>query len=118
MDIAQREGTADKNTLTTVLGLHWNTSLDKLLLTLKGLNHLTSPLTTKQEVLQASSKLFGPLGILNPISIHAKLLMQRLWQQRVMWDEPLDQDILMEWTAILADICKSSAISFNRAFFP
>ena len=62
MDVAQREGTADKNTLTTVLGLHWNTSLHKLLLTLKGLNHPTSPLTTKREVLQASFKLFGPLA--------------------------------------------------------
>ena len=91
VDTAQREGTTDKNTLTTVLGLHWNTSLDKLSLTLKGLDHPTSPLTTKREMLQDSSKLFDPLSILNPISVHAKLLMQRLWQQRVMWDEPLDQ---------------------------
>ena len=35
-----------------------------------------------------------------------------------MWDEPLHQDILKEWIAILADICKSSTILFNRAFFP
>lgn len=118
METARREGTADKNTVTTVLGLQWNTSLDKLSLTLKGLDHPTTLLTTKREVLQDSSKLFDPLGILNPISVHAKLLTQRLWQQRVMWDEPLDQDILKEWTAILADICKSSVISINRAFFP
>ena len=39
MDTAQREGTTDKNTLITVLGLHWKTSLDKLSLTLKGLDH-------------------------------------------------------------------------------
>ena len=45
------------------------------------------------------------------------LLMQRLWQQRVMWDEPLDQDILEEWTGILADILKSNVISINRVFF-
>ena len=55
--------------------------------------------------------------MLNPISVCTKLLMQRLWQQRVMWDEPLDEGILKEWTAILADICKSSAISINRIFF-
>ena len=34
-----------------------------------------------------------------------------------MWDEPLDTDILEEWTGILADI-KSSVISINRALFP
>ena len=39
VDTAQREGTTDKNTLITVLGLHWKTSLDKLSLTLKGLDH-------------------------------------------------------------------------------
>jgi len=115
---ADKDDTADQNTLTNVLGLHWNTSLDKLSLTLKGLNHPTTPLTTKREVLQDSSKLFDPLGILSPISVRAKLLMQRLWQQHVMWDEPLDTDILEEWTGILADINKSSVISFDRAFFP
>ena len=118
MDIAQREGTADKNRLTTVLGVHWNTSLDTLSLTLKGLNHSTTPLTTKREVLQDSSKLFDPLGFLNPISVRAKLLMQRLWQQHFMWDEPLDQDTLEEWTGILADIRKSNVISINTVFFP
>ena len=55
----------------------------------------------KREVLQDSSKLFGPLGILSPVSVHAKLLMQELWQQRDMWYKPLDQDILEEWVAIL-----------------
>jgi len=58
--------------------------------------------------------LIQALSILSPISVHAKLLMQRLWQQHIMWDETLDPDILEEWTAILVDINK---ISFNRAFF-
>ena len=46
MDTMHRDGTADKNTLTNVLGLQWDTSLDKLSLHLKGLNHITTPLTT------------------------------------------------------------------------
>jgi len=71
-----KDGTADQNTLTNILGLYWNTSLDRLSLALKGLNHLTTPLTTKRELLQDSSKLFDPLGILSPISVRAKLLMQ------------------------------------------
>ena len=100
-----------------MLGLRWNISLDKLSLTLKGLDHPTTLLITKQEVLQDSHKLFDPLGILNPISVRTKLLMQRLLQQRVMWYKPLDEGILEEWTAILADIGKSSVISINRAFF-
>ena len=102
-DTAHKDGTADQNTLTNILELHWNAFLDKLSLTLKGLNHPTTPLTTKREVLQDSSKLFDPLGILSPISVRAKLLMQRLWQQHAMWDEPLDTDILEEWTGILAE---------------
>ena len=69
VDIAQRESSADKNKLTTVLGVHWDTSLDTLSLTLKELNHSTTPLTTKREVLQGSSKLFDTLGFLNPIFV-------------------------------------------------
>ena len=112
----QREGSTDRNTLTTILGLHWNTSHDKLSLTLNGLDHPITPLTSNREVLQDSSKLFDPLSILNTISVCAELLMQQLWQQSVMLDEPLDQDILKEWPAILADICKSSVILINRTF--
>jgi len=59
---------------------------------LKHLHHRTTTMTTncKREVLKDSSKLFNPLGITSPVSVHAKLFMQKLWHLHVDWDEPLD----------------------------
>ena len=72
---------------------------------------------TKLVVLQDSSKLFNPLGIVSPVSVHAKLLMQQLSQRRIAWDEPLNQDLQEDWTTILADICKCAEISIDRRLF-
>ena len=117
LEIAQQDGTADEKRLTNVLGIQWNSITDQLSLTLKGLRPTTSPVTTKREVLQDSSKLFDPLGIVSPVSVRAKLFIQRLWQLRIMWDEPLDKDHLDVWTAVLTDICKAADTSIERRFF-
>jgi len=54
------------------------------------LHHRTTTMTTKQEILKNASKLFDPLGITSPVSVRAKLFMQKLWHLHVNWDEPLD----------------------------
>ena len=50
-------------------------------------------LVTKREVLQDLSKIFDPLGFVAPVVIRAKILMQKLWQMKITWDEPLDSDM-------------------------
>ena len=80
-------------------------------------NTVDRPFTTKREVLKEASKLFDPLGITSPVSVRAKLFMQKLWQFHVEWDEPLDAGIKEEWTAIMRDIQQLSKLTFNRRFF-
>ena len=80
MAAAQQDGTADGNRLTNVLEVQWNTTTDKTSLVLKGLHPMSSSPKAKQVVLQYSLKLFD-LGIVSPVSVHAKLLTQQLWQQ-------------------------------------
>ena len=45
----------------------------------------SSPLTTKQEILSDSAQIYDPLGLLSPIIVKAKLLLEG-------WDEPVDQE--------------------------
>ena len=73
MQTAQQDGTMDEANQIIVLGMHWATSSDHLSLSLKSLHHRTIAMTTKREVLKDASKLFDPLGITSPVSIHAKL---------------------------------------------
>ncbi len=42
---------------------------------------------TKRHILQISSKIYDPLGLLSPVTVKAKLLMQEKWQDELEWDE-------------------------------
>jgi len=66
------------------LGNIWNTNMFHFDLS-------SNSVITKCSIIQEeSSRVYNPLGILSPIFIHAKLLMQ---QHSVDWDEPLNWNI-------------------------
>jgi len=117
MTTAQQEGTADDANPINVLGLRWATTSDCLSLSLKGIHHRTTTMTTKREILKDASKLFDPLGIASPVSVRAKLFMQKLWHLHVDWDEPLDAVVREEWTTIMDDIQKLSELALDRRYF-
>jgi len=58
VELSQQDRTLDSSNPTNVLGILWDTTSDKLSLSLKGL-HLPTALTTKCKVKDAS-KLFDP----------------------------------------------------------
>ena len=113
--IAVQHNTADSSTPSNILGMHWNTLTDQLSLipkaTAQSARNLN--LTTKREMLQESSKLFDPIGFTVPITVRSKLLMQKLWQMHVEWDEPLDTNLNSEWQEILRDLNHLPTISVN-----
>lgn len=78
---------------------------------------IDGPWTTKCVVLKEASKLFDPLGIASPVSVRAKVLMQKLWQLHVEWDEPLDATVKEEWSAILTDIQQLPKLNLKWHFF-
>ncbi|GFR31419.1 integrase catalytic domain-containing protein [Trichonephila clavata] len=52
---------------------------------------------TKREVLSVIARLYDPLGLLGPVLTRAKILLQRLWQQKLDWDDVLPDQIAKEW---------------------
>ncbi|XP_065094610.1 uncharacterized protein LOC135715141 [Ochlerotatus camptorhynchus] len=54
------------------------------------------PHVTKRLVLSEMSQLFDPLGLVGPVVASAKMFVQRLWQEKLSWDEKLP-DILQSW---------------------
>ncbi len=76
------------------LGIHWKVSTDSL--------HVATPANipdkvTKRTIASTLWKVFDVLGLYFPITIIAKLLIRRLWQMKVSWDEQLPDDIVDEW---------------------
>ena len=80
--------------------MRWDIANDTLLYP----NNVTtsqSTSTTKREVLRASSKVYDPIGFLNPVIVNAKILMQEIWKAGLQWDELLPPEMQEKWTNLV-----------------
>ena len=78
---------------------------------------VTEPNITKREVLGQSSRVCDPLGMLSPVTIRSKMLMQCLWKDKYRWDEPLPLSIQQEWTTLAKDLELAMETEMSRQYF-
>ena len=76
--IPARDNVSDDSQSVNILGLRWNPTTYELPLAAKPTILTHEYLITKREVLQDISKIFDPLGLVAPVVISAKILMQKL----------------------------------------
>ena len=114
--ITQQEMTADTDVPSSVLGLLWNPISDELSLAPKQPLVTNNPFTTKRELLKESSKLFDPIGIATPVTIQAKILIQKVWTQHIEWDEPLGTQLAREWQEIAEDLTQLHQVKIKRQY--
>lgn len=60
--------------------------------------------TTKRTILSYIAGLFDPLGLLGPVVLTAKILMQTMWALKLGWDESLPQHIHQAWTKFRSEL--------------
>jgi len=106
-DLAQQHGVAETKETAKVLGLCWNIKCDKLSLCSRPEPVSRTPVT-KREILRHTSSVFDPVGLVTPVTITAKLLLQELWQDSVPWDTVLNDTYQSKWASITADILIAS----------
>lgn len=94
------------------LGISWNAQNDTFVYTVK-----TLPIgnkITKRSILSEIAKIFDPLGLLGPVILYAKKIMQEIWQARVEWDESIPSDIHYSWTNYCMQLNSLQDVSFKR----
>ena len=110
MSFSERESESTK-----VLGMRWTPTTDAF--SFDGLEVPSSLCLTKRIILSLISRLFDPLGLLNPFIIRAKILFQSLWREDYDWDQSLSQewkDWFGDWLSELDTLKKWS---IPRRFF-
>ncbi|XP_048514740.1 uncharacterized protein LOC105689042 [Athalia rosae] len=60
------------------------------------------------------ARIFDPLGLLQPIIVTAKLLIQELWRTNPNWDESVPQAIQTEWHRYATQLPSLNEVSFDR----
>jgi len=83
-----------KNT-TKILGMYWNKNIDAYQYTVRPFDENTR--ITKRVILSEIASVFDPLGLISPVIIKFKIIMQQLWQLNTSWDAVLPSNIENEW---------------------
>ena len=69
---------------------------------------------TLRIILSDIARVFDPLGLLGPVITHTKLIMQRLWLEKLDWDDSIPLSIHTEWLNLTSQLHKINNLSFSR----
>ncbi|KAK9745989.1 Pao retrotransposon peptidase [Popillia japonica] len=86
-----------------ILGLRWNIKQDSFEYT-KAEETLNYNNINKRTILSTIAKLYDPMGLLGPIVIIAKLIIQQIWQLKTSWDETVPTEISKKWITFMNDL--------------
>ncbi|XP_066592932.1 uncharacterized protein [Prorops nasuta] len=102
----------DKESELKTLGIYWNNKIDQMSYKVNSIQ-LTSNLT-KRNILSQVAKIYDPLGLLGPIIMYAKCIMQWLWKCKISWDEPVPNEIRSKWYSFSQQFHMIENISIER----
>lgn len=94
------------------LGLSWNMKSDTL--------HYRFDIPpqpkqiTKRNILADIQRFFDPLGWISPAIVLAKILIQKLWLEKLEWDDVVSETISNEWIKLRIGFDKLNDIHIDR----
>ncbi|XP_055612492.1 uncharacterized protein LOC129759094 [Uranotaenia lowii] len=102
----------DINGVIKTLGLLWDPVHDDFLFQVQPMKNEDPP--TKRQVLSEIARLFDPLGVLGPTVVLAKLVMQRLWQKQIGWDDLIPDEDHEMWKKLRLELCQINDMRIPR----
>ena len=93
-----------------MLGLLWDAEVDQFKFVIKS----SMIVNTKREVLSEIAGIFDPLGLLSPVILIAKYIMQLIWRLELDWDGDLPDSILCDWKKWVAELSSVASIRIPR----
>lgn len=97
---------------SSVLGVQWAPDTDTLKFSINIEKNLDK--ITKRNILSNTCKIFDPLGLLSPCTVTLKMLLQKLWQIKLEWDEEVPTDINKIWKKMINDLDVLISVSVPR----
>ena len=99
-----------------IFGIVWNRHKDTLHFDLMGIASKAEGLVaTERNVLQVLSGIFDPLGLISPITVTAKILLQEVCETKRGWDDELNEELKHKWFNWIEGLKKVAEITFSRS---
>ncbi|XP_066589184.1 uncharacterized protein [Prorops nasuta] len=103
----------DKCSSIKTLGVQWMPVEDTFGFKVKLFEYNLQTIT-KRIVLSDIAKLFDPLGLLSPIIVVAKIIMQDIWLNKCEWDSPLPSELYKRWITYRDSLSDIAFIKIDR----
>ncbi|XP_028968437.1 uncharacterized protein LOC114828435 [Galendromus occidentalis] len=106
----------DSSSWCRVLGMNYNQSADtmKLIVTNASTN---LEIVTKRTVLSIVASVFDRMGIVAPLLVPAKVLMQKLWTLKISWDDPVPEDVNRDFRKWIEDLKRIESVTIPRRYW-
>lgn len=102
----------DLSKQSSVLGVHWAPDSDTFTF---GINlEQGEDKISKRKILSNTCKIFDPLGLISACTITLKILLQKLWQLKLSWDEEVPNHIKKTWTKLTSNLNTLLSLSVPR----
>lgn len=109
------DSTAPPQTNGKILGLVWNKQTDKLCFDFSELLESAKALKpTKRNILKILSSFYDPVGLIQPILISMKILMQKICERKLGWDDDVDVELKASWESILKEMESVGVVEVGR----
>ncbi len=101
-----------------VLGLNWDRETDSFVFKFSHLlENETDKSLTKRSILSLIARIFDPLGLIAPVVTPLKVFLQKLFREKIDWDETLPSHLYNEWLQIANQLHETRTISVPRYYF-
>ena len=97
------------------LGIEWNASKDHFRLTVA--NQPPIETLTKRGLASNVAKTYDVLGWFSPATIKMKILLQKLWEEGLEWDDPVPSSIKDVWCKWRSELPELSHKYIPRCYF-
>ena len=96
-----------------VLGMIWDANTDVLSFSRrKGTDDIG--LVNKRNILRVIASVYDPLGLISPVLLKSKLLLQELWKLKIDWDEEIPTEYKKRWDKYRKDLLLIDEICVKR----
>jgi hypothetical protein len=105
------------NEVISVLGLQWRANDDLLGIKVDSDAVKENNVYSKRSILSLISRVFDPLGLVAPVTVRGKLLMQDIWREEKGWDAQVSEEIQKKVNSYIKDLLALAPFSIDRCYF-
>lgn len=106
----------NQDMVTKTLGIGWNCQEDNIRYIVGTTSDHKS--ITKRSILSTISRIYDPLGLLQPVIAKLKIIMQQIWISKVKWDDPLPSELLANWKNCIEQLETVNHLKIPRKVLP